>query len=138
MHEGVRLRGAHAHPGFGHHAALRRHLLRFKGGHWMLDPALIEILLPRHARRVGGRGGARGELFVVEHHVAHVRRVVACALRLLHRHVAGVRAEQRVRLLALLDLLVLHTVKYGLVAVEASLRARLTNAQFWLARACTN
>lgn len=47
-------------------------------------------------------------LFVIDDHVvAHISGLVTGALRLLNRNVAGVRAEQRVRLLALLDFLVL-------------------------------
>ena len=42
--------------------------------------------------------------------VSSVGRVIAVALRLLYRNVAGVRHEERVRLLALLDVLVLYTV----------------------------
>ena len=42
--------------------------------------------------------------------VSSVGRVIAIALRLLYRYVAGVRHEERVRLLALLDVLVLYTV----------------------------
>lgn len=42
--------------------------------------------------------------------VSSVGRVVAIALRLLYGNVAGVRHEERVRLLALLDVLVLYTV----------------------------
>ena len=42
--------------------------------------------------------------------VSSVGRVTAIALRLLHRNVARVWHEERVRLLALLDVLVLYTV----------------------------
>ena len=42
--------------------------------------------------------------------VSSVGRVTAIALRLLYRDIAGVRHEERVRLLALLDVLVLYTV----------------------------
>ena len=56
--------------------------------------------------------------------VSNVGGVVAVALRLLHRNVAGVRHEERVRLLALLDVLVLHTVIGALTTILLVVGAR--------------
>lgn len=115
LHERVSLAGVDAHGGVGHDAAVRRHLLLIKGGHWMSDLARIETIrhwLSRQSRLLlllVGRGWlGRAELFLAQDQVVHVGRVVARALRLLHGDVARVRTQQSVRLLALLDLLVLH------------------------------
>ena len=55
--------------------------------------------------------------------VSSVGRVTTIALRLLYRNVAGVRHEERVRLLALLDVLVLYTVIEHLTTI-LPIRAR--------------
>ena len=55
--------------------------------------------------------------------VSSVGRVVAIALCLLYGNVAGVRHEERVRLLALLDVLVLYTVIEQLTTI-LPIRAR--------------
>ena len=55
--------------------------------------------------------------------VSSVGGVIAIALRLLYRNVAGVWHEERVRLLALLDVLVLYTVIEQLTTI-LPIRAR--------------
>ena len=77
----------------------------------LMNLSAIEILDGRLAcqtRPALGCALPRRKLLVVNLQVSNCCRLVAGPLRLLHRHVAGVRREQRVRLLAHLDLLVLR------------------------------
>lgn len=72
---------------------------------------ILHLVGPRHVRRCVCRL-ARRELIIVDEH-ALADGVVRATLRHLHRDVAGVRRQERVRLLALLDFFLLKTQNHS-------------------------
>lgn len=120
MHHGVLLRGVHPYAVIAHHASVRRHLLLlFVARYWMAALDGVEIL-DRLSRKVRSVCRLRGrKLFIFKDHAVGDGGVVGGPLCHLDCDVAGVRAEQRVRLLALLDFLLLETETSG---VRTSIR----------------
>ena len=76
----------------------------------MRNLALVKILelVSRHIRSVCRCSGSRCILFFVDNHATHGTRIMALALRLLDCNVAGVRAQECVRLFTFFDALFLH------------------------------
>ena len=76
----------------------------------MRDLTLVKILelVSWHIGSVGRCSGSRRKLLFIDDHATHCARVMALPLRLLNGDVASVRAEQRVRLFALFDVLLLY------------------------------
>lgn len=102
---GVLLPRVQAQHVLAHHASVRRHLLLlFEGRHWMANLGRVDILQLVSGEVCSVCRLVNCKLFIVKGTVGDAR-VVSCALRHLHRHVACVRAQQRIRLLALLDFL---------------------------------
>ncbi len=80
----------------------------------MRDLTLVKILelVSWHIGSVCRCSGSSCKLLFVDDHATHIAGVMALPLRLLDCDVAGVRAEQRVRLFALFDVLLLHKKNY--------------------------
>lgn len=92
---------------------MRRHLRLLEARNRVLHRLLLRLSVVYHLIALQVLGGPTcawrsAELLLVNRHVSDSSRLAARSLGLLDRHVAGVRAEQRVRLLALFDFFVLN------------------------------